>query len=157
MTKHAIVHVYGAAIDTENKVLEFNGELCSIESFNESSCLFYFQKRLFRVHKNQVKKAELLYPNVIYVREPSLQGPEDEVIVEKTDIANCYARRGSHWIKYIIAPESLILMSEEDEKLAEEKAWAVSDIIVSREKLAATLKEVLSIEDSEVDEIMDKL
>jgi len=47
-----------------------------------------------------------LFASQIWVREPMFSIFDSEAaVVEKMDVANCYARRGSHWIRYIIAED----------------------------------------------------
>lgn len=158
MQKHDVVKVFGIATSDQSSH-EFNGELVVVDTIEKSSVFFYFKKQYFKAHLKQTEKVSFLYPNFIYVRDPYLNEEDpDKVVVTPTDIANCYARRGSHWIKYIIDPDSLHLLGEEDEDLAKEKALAVADVIVSREKFAAILKESLpDLDDSKIDEILSKV
>lgn len=54
------------------------------------------------------------YPREIYIREPADLELHDGKVVKK-DIATYYARRGSHWVKYVIADgEQLIYGQDED-------------------------------------------
>lgn len=136
-----IVKVFGLIPCEAGAPKEFNGEIVNLTDDG----LFFFENENYRPHIKQTEAVSLLYPNEIWVKEPDVSPYEDEgesdesVIVRDTQISNCYARRGSHWIRYIIDPKSLVITGEEDEEQAEIKALEIADIIVNK----AHLKQVL--------------
>jgi hypothetical protein len=122
---------------------EFKGEIVSVDRIDGDNVDFFHLGSKFSAHKRQLGSVALLYPNVIYVKEPSLENSSDDgdVFVKTTEISNCYARRGSHWVKYIIDPQYLALIDEEDETEANQKALECAEIFVSAGKLHSILKE----------------
>lgn len=49
-----------------------------------------------------------LYAKHVWVREPHFQDfNTGEKLVQKMDVANCYARQGSHWIKYTASDDDI--------------------------------------------------
>ena len=136
-----IVKVFGLVANEKGIAKEFNGEIVKVDDDG----FFLFENEIYKPHQKQTEIVSLLYPNVIWVKEPSLDvdplNPE-ELLLQETEISNCYARRGSHWIKYFIDPKSLILCGEDDEEQAEIKALEVADIIVSKARLKQVLEDV---------------
>ena len=141
MMNNKIVKVFGLGANEKGLTKEFNGEIVKIDDDG----FFLFENEIYKPHLKQTEIVSLLYPNVIWVKEPGLHTDPlnpDELIIEETEISNGYARRGSHWIKYFIDPKSLILCDEEDEEQAEIKALEVADIIVSKSRLKQVLEDI---------------
>lgn len=122
---------------------EFSGEVVLVQKDDGEKCQFSHQGSLFECHKRQLSKIDFLYPNIIYVKEPSLKLNDkySKCVIEDCQIYNCYARCGSHWVKYIIAPEELIVTDEDDEQKAQEIALQAGLIATTKEELYSAIKE----------------
>lgn len=151
-----IVKIYGLVADSTGKTKDFKGEIVTLEDNGE----FTFESNTYKPHPKQTEPVELLYPNEIWVKEPSLDtdpADPDKVIVEATEISNCYARRGSHWVRYFIDPQSLTILGEESEAVAEEKAMQVAKIIVSKDTLTKALKVSGITDEDTINDILCRL
>ena len=149
--------VFGLA-QGKKETRDFNGEIVYIEDASSNKVTFEFEGKPFTVRKEQLKLAELLFPATIYVREGGLHNLqcEKDVVINDGQIANCYARRGSHWIKYHIDPKDLVLIDEDDEELAIELAQKVANLVFTQDHLRSVLKKS-SLSDEEIESIIKQL
>lgn len=155
------------------RVLAFGLTSCGKKSFDGDAVLLVelcdsqrnakilYEGTEYQLHKKQLEEIKFLYPNEIYVRDYSLDDvnsskPSVCLPCDKGNIANFYARRGSHWLRYILAPEQLHLLSEDDEQIAEQKGFNLGTVILYVEKLKKVLKDS-GIKESKINKILDEL
>lgn len=86
-----IVRVFGLIPGENNTNKNFNGEIVSLSDQG----VFSFESILYTPHPKQTEEVNLLYPNVIWVKEPNLTPQDleskDSVFVRATEISNDYA------------------------------------------------------------------
>lgn len=140
MEKFDKVKIFG---HVKNCKIEFNGEVVSVENTEKDYVSFYYKGKLLKIHEKQCQLLKLGYPHTIYVRDSGLDGlipaiNRESCEVVNADISNCYARQGSHWIRYYSDPRDNYIsnISEEQEK---EEDFDSFEVLISKEKLKKIL------------------
>ena len=154
------VLAYGA---TKCGKMDFDGHFVNFQSMTSQTNVaeIIYEGNVYLIHIRQLEKIRLLYPNEIYVRDSSLDDVnKDECAIcevpKNSNVANYYARQGSHWVKYIIDPEHLHLSNEEDYELGEEKGILAGNVIFSIEKLKNILK-ANNVDEATIQKIIDSI
>lgn len=140
----------------------FNGEVALVIKKEKNN--FYkimFKDNNYEIHEKQIELLKWLYPQEIYVRDGSLDDVSTEEasvceVPKHGNIANYYARQGSHWIRYIIAPESLILSNIDDYDEAEEKGFEYGNTIININHLKKILKSK-NMKDKDIENIINEI
>lgn len=160
MREGSFYHIYGIARGDVQK--EFSGEPVRLEEIvSEKEGVFFFEGKRYSAHLKQFEPVELLFPSQIYVSEGALHGLDEnseEVKINEGKVSNYYARRGTHWVKYVIAPEEVTITSIDDEDQASAIAQKISPLIISLDKVRAVLHERFpSMSQEEINHLVSKL
>lgn len=101
---------YGTTIKfgkTKNFILKNKVVLVIEQHFEHVKAIYVNEERkikIIRIRTTDLFPIKPLYPEILYIKEPSINREGDSEEPKDTQTCSYYARRGSHWVPYHIDP-----------------------------------------------------